>query len=67
MGIRPRGLQVAYSLVKALETGRSTPRELDRSFCRKWVTSQEKVWARMLKVSRTDSDIVLLCNFVYIL
>lgn len=45
-----RGLQVAYSLAKASVTGRSTQRELDKNFCRKWATNLAKAWARMLKV-----------------
>ena len=59
MGISRRGLQVAYSLDKVLVTGRSTLGELDRNFCRKWDTSQEKAWERMLKVGTTDEDRLL--------
>lgn len=61
-GTSPRGLQVAYSLVKALVTGRSTRRELDRNFCRKWATNQAKVWARMLKVGRPEEALLLRCS-----
>lgn len=45
---------MAYSLVKALVAGKSTPKELDRNFYRKWATNQAKAWARMLKVSRSE-------------
>lgn len=54
VGTSHRGLQVAYSLDKALVAGRNTQRGLDRSFYRKWATSQAKAWARMLKVGKPE-------------
>lgn len=45
---------MAYSPVKALVAGRSTQRELDRNFCRKWDTNQAKALARMLKVGMPE-------------
>lgn len=54
MGTSRRGLLVEYSLDKALVAGRSTQRELDRSFCRKWATNQAKAWAKMHKVGKPD-------------
>lgn len=61
----PRGSQVAYNLVKVLAAGRSTQKELDRNFCRKWATNQAKAWARMLKVDIMEEEmlrcLVVLC------
>lgn len=50
---------MAYSLVKVLEAGRSTQKESDRSFCRKWATNQAKAWARMLKVGISEKGYVI--------
>lgn len=52
MGTSHRGLQVAYTLDKALVAGRNTQRELDKNCCKKWATNQGKAWARTLKVSK---------------
>lgn len=52
---------MAYSLVKALVAGRSTQRELDRNFCRKWDTNQAKALARMLKVGMAEHYFLVRC------
>lgn len=59
VGISHRGLQVAYSLDKALAAGRSTLGELGRNYCRKWATNQEKAWERMLKVGMAEEATIL--------
>lgn len=68
VAISHRGLQVAYSLARALVTGRSTLRELGRNYYRKWATNQEKAWERMLKVVKALKAtslgyFVILCVF----
>lgn len=59
VGTSHRGLQAAYRLGKALVAGRSTQRELDRNFYRKWATSQAKAWGKMLKVGTTENIVIL--------
>lgn len=60
VGTSRRGLQVAYSLDKALVAGRSTQGELDKSCCRRWATNQAKVWGRTLKVGELKEAVFFL-------
>lgn len=60
MGTSHRGLQEAYTPTNPLVAGRSTQRELDRNFYRKWATNQAKAWEKMLKVSKTQLAIILI-------
>lgn len=66
-GTSPRGLPEAYSLVKVQVAGRSTQKELDRNFYKKWVTNQAKAWARMLKVGRSEVAELSRCLLIYFL
>lgn len=53
-GIKPRGLQVAFRVARGLVIGKSTPKALDRNFCRKWATNQAKALERMHKVGDAE-------------
>jgi len=46
----PRGLQAVLEQGRTWDPGRNTHEALVKNFCRRWVTFQEKDWAKMLRV-----------------
>lgn len=46
----PRGLQAVLEQGRTWDPGRNTHEALDRNFCRRWATFQEKDWEKMLRV-----------------